>query len=100
MQLKFYRALNTNWVPDGFHFHESGDEVRTQLVSRDLDHAFHVACRGFLDCFDFVGAASRRVDGVDVHVRREPWQQLLSLAADDVHDPGRYVARGEDLGKG
>ena len=45
MQLQFYGRSNTNWVPHRFHFHESGDEVRTHLVLFDFDHTLHVACR-------------------------------------------------------
>src|ERR1044071_3423588 len=64
MQLKSYWRSNTDWMPDGFHFHESSDEVRTLLVF-DLDHSLHVACRSFLDRFDFVGCAAGRVDRID-----------------------------------
>src|SRR6266545_480386 len=97
MRVKCYWASNTDWMPDGLHFHESGDEIRTHLVLCELDHPLNVACRGFLDSFDFVGGAAGGVDRVHVHVRGEPGQQLLALAADDVDHAGGHVTRGEDL---
>src|SRR5438132_9273211 len=53
-------------MPDGFHFHECGDEIRTLLGFCNFDHSLHVACRRFLDCFDFVGGATGNVDRIDV----------------------------------
>src|SRR5438309_3725270 len=76
-------------VPNGLHLHERGDEVRAQLAGRALDDAFDVVSGCFLDLGHLVGGAAGDVDRVHVHVRREPWQQLLAEPAQHIGYAGR-----------
>src|SRR5580765_5699934 len=90
--------LDAYRMPDGFELEEGGDLPRALAVWGAVDDPLHVL-RGELLELRSLAVGAREVEGVDVHVPREPGAQLLAVAGQEVDDPAGHIRGGQHLGQ-